>query len=138
MANEKTVGISTTNQATLSLSIDGAKVEILFPRTDLEGYRKAVEAFRNFDAIKAKLEQNAEDETASDSIRGANALELISDMIEEFQGVVKFAIGEEEWDEHFRKIARLVSLDAWEALAVQIISAYTEYVRLATSTEGKL
>jgi hypothetical protein len=136
--NQEPIVISTENTGTLSMVIDGNEVKIPFCSTDMNGYRKAVEAFRNFDDIKKRLESNAKDKKSSGPQKGANALELVANMMDEFMVLVRFAIGDEAWDRHFKKITKDISISAWEALAVQVINAYMQYIDGATSTDGKI
>lgn len=138
MGNTQAVAISTANTGTLLMVIDGVEVNIPFCSTDTDGYRKAVEAFRNFDEIKKRLESNSKDASVSGPQKGANALELVADMKDQFKSVVRFAIGEDQWAKHFKKIDNVVPIGAWEALAVQVIEAYMDYIDSATSTAGKL
>lgn len=135
---QESIVISTKNTASLDMVIDGTQVRIAFPCTDMTGYKRAVETFRHFDEIRSNLQANAKDKKKTDSKKGARALELVSDMIGEFQDLVKFVIGDEAWEAHFAQIAKVIPLAAWEALAVKIISAYAQYIADATSTEGKL
>lgn len=123
------------NTATLELKLNGEDISIQFPVDSMDGYRQAAEVIKAYREV-AKKRELVKGELTED--QSAEILDQSIALMERFRDAVRIAIRDEAYNKHLKTVEDDIPFMSWVAILSYIISAYTDYFEMVTSTEGEL